>query len=82
MINIKIDKANKCNGEYSLYISFDFDYNIVNIMRNQPVRYYNPDTKEWEIPYKKLDEIKKQLQDYELNIVNSHENMSNFDFIR
>lgn len=74
MINIKIDKANKCNGEYSLYISFDYNPNIVNIMREQTIRYYNPNTKEWEIPYKKLDEIKKSLQDYELNIINLHEN--------
>lgn len=74
MIKIKIDKSNKCNGDYSLYISFDYDPNIVNIMRQQLIRYYNPNTKEWEIPYKKLDELKNQLKNYELNIVNSNDN--------
>lgn len=73
-VNIKIDKSNKCNGDESLFISFTYDSNLVNIMRQQSIRYYNPNTKEWEIPAKKLDDIKLQLKDYELNIVNCNDN--------
>lgn len=82
MITIKIDKSNKCNGEYSLYISFPYDSNIVNIMRSQSIRYYNPETKEWEIPIKNFDTLKEQLKSYQLNIVNSNENISNFNLNR
>lgn len=80
IITIKVDKATNCNGDYSLYISFPYEFNIVNIIKEQSIRYYNPDTKEWEIPYKKLNEIKEQLKDYKLNIVNSNENTFKQDF--
>ncbi len=42
-------------------------------MREQPIRYYNPDNKEWELPIKSFDKIKEQLKDYELNILNFNE---------
>ena len=82
MINIKIDKSNKCNGEYSLYITFPYDTNVVNIMREQIIRYWHPDTKEWELPFKSLDRIKEQLKNYEINIVDSNDIISNFNFNR
>ena len=74
MIQIKIDKSNKCNGDYSLYILFPYDINIVSIMKNQTIRYYNPETKEWEIPYNKLDKIKNDLQSYKLSITDLRKN--------
>lgn len=74
MITIKIDKSNKCNGDLSLYISFPFDYKILAIMREQPIRYWHPDTKEWEIPINKFGTIQNALKEYSLNIINLHEN--------
>lgn len=74
MITIKLNKSDKCNGEYSLYISFPYNQNIVNIMREQTIRYWHPDTKEWEIPAKSFDDLKKQLKDYEINLANFNEN--------
>ena len=79
MITIKIDKSNKCNGEYSLYISFPYDQNIVNIMRKQTIRYYNLNTKEWELPINKFGTIQNLLKDYTLNIVNSNEDLFKTD---
>ena len=74
MINIKLNKSDKCNGEYSLYISFPYNQNIVNVMREQTIRYWHPDTKEWEIPAKSFDSLKKQLKDYEIHLANFNEN--------
>lgn len=82
MVTIKIDKSQKCNGDYSLYISFNYNTEIVNIMRQQSIRYYNPDTKEWEIPFKKLDEIKNQLNKFNITMLDSHKILSNFNFER
>lgn len=82
MINIKIDKSNKCNGEYSLYVSFPYDLIIVNIIKEQTIRYYNPNTREWELPIKSLDKLKETLKDYELNIKDSNKILSNFNFNR
>lgn len=72
-VTIRIDKSNKCYSDYSLYISFPYEANIVSIIREQPDRYYNPNTKAWELPYKKLDEIKELLKDYKIEVLNPHE---------
>lgn len=82
MIKIEVKKSNKCNGDYSLYITFPYDQNIVNIMREQVIRYWLPDTKEWELPLKSFDNLKEQLKDYKLNIIDLNEKLSNFNFNR
>lgn len=64
MIKIRIDKATRCRCDYSLYVSFDFDMNIVEILRGYPTRYYNGDTHEWEIPYKDLAYLKNDFKAY------------------
>lgn len=76
MITIKVKKSNKCNGEYSLFLSFPYDYNIVNIMRNQIIRYWHADTKEWELPFKSFTDLQQQLKDYRLNIVDTQNLLS------
>lgn len=68
MINIKVDKSKKCNGEYSLYITFDFDMRIVNVIREFPSRYWNADKKEWEVPFNKLGELVEALPWSEFDI--------------
>lgn len=68
MINIEIEKSFKCNGDYSLFISFDYDERIVSVIRALPTRYYNPTDKEWEVPFNKLDLIVKQLGDFDFTI--------------
>lgn len=72
MININIAKAKKCNGEYSLFITFDYDYRIVDIIRNFPTRYWNPDKKEWEVPFTKLGEFVNSLPTFEFNITGQY----------
>jgi len=73
MITVKLDKANRCNGDYSLYISFPYNPTIVNILREQPIRYWHPDIKQWELPFKYFDKLKQLFKDYDLNIVNLNE---------
>lgn len=68
MININIRQSNKCNGDYSLYVSFDYDGKIVSAIREFPSRYWNPDTKVWELPFNKLGELTEKLPDYDFNI--------------
>lgn len=68
MINIKVDKANKCNGEYSLYITFDYNNYIVEIIRAFPTRYWYPDDKCWELPFNQLGKLLNQLPNEEFDI--------------
>lgn len=73
MITIELDKSNKCNGEYSLYLKFPYDPNIVNIIREQPIRYWHPQTKEWELPLKYFNKLKDLFKNYPLNVVHYDE---------
>ena len=68
MINIRIAKATRCNSDRSIYVSFTFDNYILNIVRSFAIRYYNPDTKEWEMPINQLEPLKKELSNYEVNV--------------
>ena len=73
MITIELDKSNNCNGEYSLYLKFPYNQNIVNIIRDLPIRYWHKESKEWEIPFKYFEKLKDIFKNYQLNIVNYNE---------
>ena len=68
MININIARANRCNGDFSLFITFDFDMKIVNVIRQLPSKYWDADNKIWEVPFNKLGELVTNLQDYDIDI--------------
>lgn len=68
MISIEIRESNKLNGEQSAFLSFPYDNNLINIMRNQTQRAWNPDSKEWEIPLAKLANIIPQIGNKEIRI--------------
>lgn len=58
MINIKIAKSIKCNGDCSLFITFNYNADIVSTIKNIcSERFYNKDKREWEVPYKYFDEL-------------------------
>ena len=68
MITIDIRKSNKCNEEYSAFVSFPYDNTIINTIRSLSTRYWNNDTKEWEIPTKKIEVLVSKLQDFDITI--------------
>ena len=95
MITIDVRKSIKCNGDYSLFVSFPYDNYIVSIIRALPSRYWNKETKEWEIPSKKLNVLIEQFNKYDVKITgdvemlnaknqqskpNICENLANFTF--
>ena len=57
LINIDIRKSEKCNGDYSLFITFPYNADLVNYFRQFNSRWYHTDTKEWELASKYFDEI-------------------------
>ena len=73
MITLKIDKPNKCNGDYSIFVSFPYDINIINAIRELPTRYWINDTKEWEVPFKKLEDMIDMFStNYEMQIITDY----------
>ena len=68
MITINIRQSNKCNGKYSMFVSFPYDDKILSVIREQPTRYWNKDTKEWELPTKKFKTIVESLPNQNFTI--------------
>ena len=68
MIKITIDKANKLNGDFSLFITFDFDMKIVEVIRTFPTKFWYADEKKWELPLNKLGDFVKALPDQDFDI--------------
>ena len=58
-VNIENDK---------LYVSFEYDADIVSKIRTVPNRRYNPETKEWIIPISNYSMLELALSGYNLNI--------------
>ena len=73
MITIKIDKSIKCYEEKSIFVSFPYNAKIVEIIKSQKERYYNPTNKTWELPYSNLDKLRNQLQGYDKDILQANE---------
>ena len=74
MVKIRINDAQRCRGDYSLFVSFDFSMEIVDTLKSYPVRYYNPDTKEWELPFKDLNYLQSDLKAHSTTIVDERTN--------
>lgn len=72
MINVNIAKSKKCNSDYSLFITFDFDMKIVNVIREFPSKYWYADEKKWELPFNKLGILISKLSEYEFNITGQY----------
>ncbi len=68
MIKIDVRKSIKCNGDYSLFVSFEYDSKVVDTIRSFPSRYWNPNEKNWEIPFNKLAELLEKLPEYDFEL--------------
>ena len=68
MIKIDVKKSIKCNGDYSLFVSFEYDSKVVDTIRSFPSRYWNPNEKTWEIPFNKLAELLERLPEYDFEL--------------
>ena len=63
MINFRIAKSIKCNGDCSIFITFNYNSEIVTTIKELcQERFYNKDRREWEVPYKYVDELYTNLK--------------------
>lgn len=69
MINIKIDKAYKVNGDYAAYVSFPYNDRLISVIRELPDRTWHKDEKEWEIPLNSLLSIMGEFSTQPIKIV-------------
>ena len=72
MINIKVDNSKKCNGEYSLFLSFQYDTSIIDVVRSLPSRFWDAENKTWEVPFNKLSYLLNELSEHPFNITGKY----------
>lgn len=68
MINIYIKDSVSMNGDTSLFVKFDYDEKILNIIRAFPTRTYQSKDKSWELPFNQLGKLVDRLSDYDITI--------------
>lgn len=68
VINIDIRESDKCNGDQSMFLSFRYNEEILNIVRSYPTRYWHADTKEWEVPAKFYEDLTKKLANFSVKV--------------
>ena len=67
-VNVKIANSTRCNGDYSLYVTFDFDMRIVEVIRSFSTKFWNAEDKIWELPLNKLTELTTKIDWCEFDI--------------
>lgn len=67
-VNVKIANSTRCNGDYSLYVTFDFDMRIVEVIRSFSTKFWNAENKIWELPLNKLTELTTKIDWCEFDI--------------
>lgn len=65
MINITEGKAKKLPGKISLFVSFNYNQNIVDIFKQLSTRYYDAKNKLWEVPCTDLKFLLEKLVTYD-----------------
>lgn len=68
MIHIRVDKSDKCNGDFALFVSFQYNAKLVEAVRSLPTRYWNKETREWEVPVKKFRDLITAFSDYTIEV--------------
>lgn len=70
-ITVETRPAQKCSGDYSIFVSFQYDYHVIETIKQFPQRYYEPATREWELPVYKLAELQQKLPEFRFEIVDN-----------
>jgi len=72
MINIEIKTSKQCNGEYSLFVSFNYDETVISIIKSFPTRSYDKTNKTWELPFNQLGNLVNSLSEYDITITGKY----------
>ena len=69
-IRARIDKPVRCTDDFSVFLTFDYNKEIVASVKALRARFWDPDTKRWEIEYRELNELKSALSSFNWVIEN------------
>ena len=75
MIKVEVRKAKNCNGKWSMFVSFPYNVQILDVVRSFPSKWWNPTDKEWELPVDKLGALVSKLPNEEFDISGHYESL-------
>lgn len=70
IIKARIDKPVRGTDDYSVFLSFKYNAEVKDTIKDLSVHIWNNDTKEWEIEYKDFEALKLRLPDFKFDISN------------
>lgn len=65
MIKIQENSTKKCPGETSLFVSFNYSPDLVNIVKQADGSVYDKKTTTWEVPISELSKLLNQFNGYD-----------------
>ena len=68
MINVRVAKTDKVNGEWAMFLSFPYNSEVIEVVRSFPSKWWHADNKEWELPLDKLGKLTEKLPKQEFEI--------------
>ena len=81
MINIKIDNPIKLKNNIlvkkSAFVKFDYDVEILAIIKSMSTRVYNPDNHTWEMPIQNIIGLCNKFENEEIKIEGIYETFRN-----
>lgn len=79
MIKVQIGPASKLNDKYSAFVSFQYNENIINTIRQLPFRVYDKEYNDWEIPINKIKWLQSKLFPVKFNIIDEDGILNNYE---
>lgn len=84
MIEIRIDNPDKLKNNVlvkkSAFVSFDYNGEIVNFIKQMGTRVYNPDNHTWEIPVQNIPSLCNKFENEEIHISGIYEDLHKQEF--
>lgn len=84
MIEIRIDNPDKLKNNVlvkkSAFVSFDYNGEIVNFIKQRGTRVYNPDNHTWEIPIQNIPALCNKFENEEIHISGIYEDLHKQEF--
>lgn len=68
MINITIDNSKRVEEDFSAFLTFPYNTDILTEVRALSERYWHNESKEWEVPFSKLAKLISKLNAFEIEI--------------
>lgn len=68
VIKVRIAEHNKVGDDYSAYLSFRYNPDLIDTIKNLPIRFWTPDTKEWEITCDELVDLQTSIKTHTFEI--------------